>query len=369
PGLPACGSKLPLTGRLALVDSANQRLVVVDFKAGAAWQEPLPGTDVFLSFSPSGKLAAAIPATAAGIPSALYDVGSGKQVGSVTLQGLIGWTPKDTLAASTFRTAWSAAGDQAWIDYSTGLAHLRFAAQADKDVTWPVTTAPSDRIAQAVAWVPGTDLLLFEQHTAGNSMWITGGSLYTLNVKDGAVKDLKANMSLAFRFQWQPGVTGVMVYGDTSPNQGQVMGGQSLYVLDVVAGSRKAVALTSQVTVSSPAFTPDGQSILFGAVLPADQASANGPFTLPAIYLESPAKGEVHIVTQPPAGFSDTQPQLLPDGQSFLFYRIDDQQQTFSLRLGTLSGGVDQPVTGSLPLPLRTTPAEVDFGGVVVYQP
>lgn len=362
PGLPACGGKLPLTGKLALNDPASGLLALIDFKAGTAWQELSPSSPVTLSFSPSGKQAAAISTGTAGTPSMVYDVGSGKLVRSLTLQGLIDWTPQDALAGSQFRTVWSAAGDQAWIDYSTALAHLRFAAQPDKDVTWPVASAPSDRIAQAVAWVPGTDLLLFEQHTAGNSMWIIGGSLYTLNVKDGAIKDLRANLALTFRFQWQPAAKGVMVYADSGA------GGQALYVLNVVTGLRKAVELKVPVNVSAPAFTPDGQSILFGASLPADQSAAGSPFTLPAIYLVNPTTGKVHALTQPPAGMSDTQPLLLPDGQNFLFYRVDDQQQTFSLRLGSLSGGTDQPVTGSLPLPARTGP-EQSFGEVVMYQP
>ena len=360
PALPACGGKLPLTGRLVLIDSANQRLALVDFKDGAAWQEPLPRTVVALSFSPSGKLAAVIPGTIAGVPSTVYDVGSGKQVQSVTLQGQAGWTPQDALVASPFRTVWSAAGDQAWIDFNTGLAHLRFAAQPDKDVSWPVSAGANDRIAQAVAWAPGTDLLLFEQHTAGSSMWITGGSLYTLNVKNGAIKDLKANMALTFRFQWQPGASGVLVYGDSAASP--VMGGRSLFVLNVVSGSRKAVLLSDQVNVSAPAFTPDGQSILFGA------AAAGSPFDLPAIYLVNPTAGKVKALTQPPAGSSDTLPQLLPDGKNFLFYRVNDQEQTFSLRLGSLAGDLDAPVTGSLPLPARTGP-DLSFDSVLVYQP
>jgi hypothetical protein len=368
PGLPACGGKLPLTGKLALIDPAGKFLALVDFKAGTAWQEPSPSSPVTLSFSPSGRQAAAISTGTAGTPSTVYDVGSGKVARSVTLQGLIGWTAQDDLAGSPFRTVWSAAGDQAWIDFNTAVAHLRFAAQPDKDVTWPVTSAPTDRIAQAVDWVPGTDLLLFELHAAGNSMWITGGSLYTLNVKNGAIKDLRANMALTFHFQWQPSAKGVMVYGDTTPTPGQPMGGQSLFVLNVVSASRKSVDLKTQVSISAPAFTPDGQSILFGASLPADQSAANSPFTLAAIYLVNPATGKVSALTQPPAGMSDTRPLLLPDGQNFLFYRVDEQQQTFSLRLGFLGGGVDQAVTGSLSLPARTGP-EQTFDSVVVYQP
>jgi len=366
PALPACGGKLPLTGRLALIDSANQRLALVDFKGGAAWQEPLPGTDVALSFSPSGKQAAAVASTAAGVPSTVYDVGSGKQVQSVTLQGQAGWTPQGALVASPFRTVWSAAGDQAFIDYNTALAHLRFAAQPDKDVPWPVSVAPGDRIAQAVAWVPGTDLLLFEQHTAGSSMWITGGTLFTLNVKNGAIKDLKANMALTFRFQWQPSASGVLVYGDSAASP--VMGGRSLFVLNVVSGSRKAVQLSDQVNVSAPAFTPDGQSILFGAALPAGMDLPDSPFHLPAVYLVNPTTGKVRALTQPPAGSSDTLPQLQPDGKNFLFYRVNDQEQTFSLRLGSLAGDLDAPVTGSLPLPARVGP-DLSFDSVLVYQP
>ena len=365
PALASCGGKLPLSGRLALSDSANKRLVVVDFKSGAAWQVPAAAAPAGLSFSPSGKLLASFPPGNSAQPYLIYDSSSGKEVQQITPQGSDAWTPQDSFEGAGFRTVWSAAGDLAWIDFNTALAHIRFAAQPDKEVTWPVGPGPSDQIPQAVTWVPGSDLLLFEQHYAANSMWVSGGALYTLNVKTGEVQDLKANMLLDFKFQWHPAEKGVMVFGDSSNSS--MMGGQALAVLNVLTGQISHPIADPNVSISAPAWLQDGKTILFSAFMPGNTAQVGDPFALPAIYTINRDGSGAHTVTKPSQNERDSHLQFLPDGQHFLYFRSDTQKGTFTLRLAAVDSSLDEAVTGSLP------PQQCAFvcfsDAVVVYQP
>jgi hypothetical protein len=368
--LASCGGKLPLAGELALSDPAGKRLVGVDFKTGAAWQvpwhDPLAGPSG-LSFSLSGKLLAALPPGNSGDqPYAIFDASSGGQVQQAIPQGVLEWTPQDSFAGVPFRTAWSAGGDQAWIDFDTALAHLRFAAQPDKDVTWPASPTPGDQIPQAVAWVPGSGVLLFEQHYA-SSMWITGGALSTLNVKTGETRDLKASIKLDFSFQWHPTEAGVLVFGDSSNSP--IMGGQTLAVLNVLTGQLSHPIKSDTVSVSTPSWLPDGKTILFAAFTPGDTSQPGDTFAAPAIYLMERDGSNARPVTKPLQGTRDSHPQLLPDGKYFVYFRADTQKSTFSLRLAALDGSLDEPVTGALPLPSTAPGGDYAWDTALVYRP
>lgn len=369
--LASCGSKLPLAGELALSDPTGKRLVVADFKTGAAWQVPWQPPALSapsgLSFSPSGKLLAVLPPGNTGFPYVIYNAASGAQVQQATPQDIIGWTPKDSFTSTPFRTVWSAAGDQAWIDYNTALVHLRFAAQPDKDVTWPVSPAPSDQISQAVAWAPGSDLLLFEQHYAANSMWTTGGALSTLNVKTGEIRDMKASIKLDFSFQWHPTEKGVLVFGDSSSST--IMGGQTLAVLNLLTGQLSHPIKSENVSVSAPSWLPDGKTILFTAFMPGDASQPGDTFAAPAVYLIDRDGSNARPVTKPPQGGRDSQPQLLPDGKYFVYFRADIQKTTFTLRLAALDGSLDGPVTGPLALPPLAISPDYSWVAPLAYRP
>jgi hypothetical protein len=258
-----------------------------------------------------------------------------------------------------FRTSWSAAGDRAWIDYQTAELHVRFAAQPDKDVTWPVEPVPSDKIHQVVAWVPGTNLVLAESHFGGNSMWITGGELYTVDVKSGAIKDLKAHMRLDFPFQWNPVETGVMAFDESSFSS-------QLAFLNVITGNLLSPALDGIVTMSAPAWLADGKTVLFAARIQGE-APAGSPFTAPGIYsIGLDGKG-LAAVTHPSQSQHDDAPQLLPDGKHFLYFRVDETQMTSVLRVAALDGKLDQPVTGPLPAPSCLPTCA--WNAVAVYRP
>ena len=349
--------------------------MAVDFKTGAAWQVPLQAPALAgpagLSFSPSGKLLAAFPPGNSGQPYVIYESTNGARVDQAAPQGIDAWTPQDSFEGTPFRTVYSAAGDQAMIDSDSSLAHVRFASSPDKDVTWPVVPGPNDRIPQAVSWVPGSDLLLFELHYASNSMWISGGALFTLNVKTGEVKDMKAAMLLNFKFQWHPTEPGVLVFGDSSNSP--VMGGQQLAELNVLTGQLSHPISDPKVSVSAEGWLPDGKTILFAAIpgqTPAAGTTATtaaNPFALPAIYTINRDGSGLHAVTKPSQVQRDDQPQLLVDGQHFLYYRSDTQGGTFSVHLAALDGSLDQAVTGALTAPPCTVTCA--WNAAVVYQP
>ncbi len=379
PGLPGCsGNKAAqlLGGELVLVDAANHRLVGVDYNTVHAWQIPLAdlfptnptGVPSGLSFSPSGKLLAAYPPGNSGASFAILDAASGQEVSQVAPAGQAGWTPQDSLEMSPFRTVWSAQGDAAWIDINTAVAHLRLAANPGKEVTWPVAAAPSDQIPQAVAWVPGADLLLFEQHFASNDMWVTGGELYTLDTKTGEVKDLKAHMKLDFQFQWNPIQTGLMVLAESSSNP--TMGGQRLATLDVLTGELKYLIDDAMVIASYPTWLPDGKAILFAVSLPAAAVQSNPIFEPQGIFEVSRDGSGLKAVTKPGQGRHDDAPQLLPDGKAFLYFRVDSSTDpaTSTLRLAALDGSLDEPVTGTLAAPQCMAGSQCAWNAVAVYR-
>jgi hypothetical protein len=374
PGLLGCnGPTLPLSGLLALNDPANQRLVVANFKTGTAWQVSLAdlfttnpsGSPSGLSFSPTGELLAVYPPGNSGVPFNILETASGQGEQQVTAPGLPDWTPQDTLDMAPFRTAWSAAGDRAWIDFQKAELHVRFAAQPDQDVIWPVEPVPSDKIHQVIAWVPGTNLVLAEYHFASNSMWVTGGELYTVDVKSGAIKDLKAHMKLDFPFQWNPAETGVMVLGESSDSP--TMGGQRLALLNVLTGSLQILVQDNNVLISTQTWLPDGKTILFGGRIPGG-APAGNPFATSGVYaIGSDGKG-LRALTYTSHGQHDEKPQVLPDGKNFLYFRLDEAQMTAVLRVASLDGKLDQPVTGPLTVPVCTFNT-CSWDGVAVYRP
>ncbi len=377
PGLPGCrGNKAAqlLGGTLVVVDQANHRLVGVDYASAHAWQIPLAdlfttnpiGFPAGLSFSPSGKLLAVYPPGNSGASFVILNPASGQEISQVAPAGQAGWNPQDSLEMSPFRTVWSAGGDAAWLDFNTALAHLRFAAAPGKEVTWPVASAPSDQIPQAVSWVPGTDLLLFEQHYASNDMWVTGGELYTLNVKTGEVKDLKAHMKLDFQFQWNPTQAGLMVLAESSDNP--TMGGQRLATLDVLTSELRYLIDDAMVIASSPSWLPDGKTIVFAVSLPAAAVQSNPIFEPQGIFEVNGDGSGLKALTKPDQGQHDDAPQLLPDGEAFLYFRIDQSTNPGSstLRLAALDGSLDEAVTGPLAAPQCTMSCAWD--AIAVYK-
>ncbi len=379
PGLPGCGGSKAaqlLSGTLVLVDQASHRLVGVDYASVRAWQIPLAdlfptnpaGAPSGLSFSPSGKLLAVYPPGNSGASFAVLDAASGQEVKQLTPAGQADWTAQDSLEMSPFRTVWSVSGDAAWIDFNTALAHLRLASGTGKEVTWPVAPAPSDQIPQAVAWVPGTDLLLFEQHFASNDMWVTGGELYTLNVKTGEVKDLKAHLKLDFQFQWNPAQPGLMVLAESSSNP--TPGGQRLATLDVLTGELKYLIDDAMVIASHPSWLLDGKTILFAVSLPAAAVQSNPIFEPQGIFEVGRDGSGLKALTKPGQGQHDDAPQLLPAGKTFLYFRVDTTASpgTATLRLAALDGSLDEPVTGPLAAPQCMAGPQCAWDAVAVYR-
>lgn len=352
PGFPACGASLPLSGKLAVFDAASQAITVLDFKAKLAWKimtapqiqrlEWLGGGNFLLTYKMD------VPSLAWANPA---------NPGSFHLPQL---SPQGTRLFS------AADGSKAWMEMKDlqFLFHTRLGKSGPEQV-WPAG-APGDKIHEILGWVPGAPLLLAGYHFSGNSMWVNGDRLYTLNPANGTIKEINANLRLNGPFQWHPSQTGLMVMGDS--NQATVMGAPRLAVLDVIAG--KVTHLIADETVSSsyPSWTADGKGILHAASKVGSPVTAVDPFALPAVYLTQWPDGATRRLTNPPAGVHDDWPQMLPDGSHFLYLRVPDGGTPVELRMGTLDGSQDALVAGGLS-PVSTQPLGPRWDMFVAYAP
>jgi hypothetical protein len=256
-----------------------------------------------------------------------------------------GWFP----AGAELPAGWvtNAAGGSAHLVVNNlqTVARIRPAFETSVEFSYSLTPAPSDRLFHLLMWLPGTDLVVGQGYYAGNSMWIQGGQLFTLNAKSGAVRWFDAYTPLGAIPSAHPAQPGLLALGESGA------GSQRLATLDVLTGKLNLLTSDDSVLVSHPAWTADGKALLFAAwALPLDQP-AGAPFDLRAIYLTSPAGGPLVRLTQPPAGALDDAPQLLPGGKYFLFTRRAADGKSAELHLGGLDGITDQPVVKGVLLP------------------
>jgi Tol biopolymer transport system component len=254
------------------------------------------------------------------------------------------------LAGEPFPVATAANGDRAWVDFNTGLAHLERTAEPGKEVTWPLEAQPGDKIYRAIAWVPGTDLLLAGYTQGGNAAMLLGPTLITLDTKTGAIKDLQTRLRADFQMQWHPAEKGVLLYAETGASD--LAWGQRLALLNVITGQKSYPLPNQQASISWPSFTPDGKAAIFASYLPPEQAGPGHPLGALAIYQVTLAGGELKRLTTPPAGAQDEKPFLLADGVHFIYYRVRAADaSTLTARLGSLDGTVDAALTAPLAAP------------------
>ena len=332
PGFPTCGATVPLSGKLALFDTASQTITVLDFNARQSWKITPPlgtqrlawlGGNFLLTYDNQDQ------------PSLVW--ADPAHPGSFHLPQP---SPYDTpiFEASDFSTAWMEMRDTQFF------FHVRLGPSGPEQV-WPAG-ASGDQIHEILGWVPGAALLLAGSHFSSNSMWMTGDRLYTLDPASGTIKELQANLRLGAPFQWHPSQTGLMVFGDSNPSS--MMVGPRLAVLDVITGKVTHLIADKSVIASYPSWTADGKAILHAASKGDSPAAAGDPFALPGVYLTQWSGGATRRLTTPPAGTHDDWPQLLTDGEHFLFLRVPDDGKPVELRLGALDGGLDELVGSGL---------------------
>lgn len=331
---PGC-AVLPLDAQLAWIDAASGELMVANFYAGKAWNLPAGGV-TRLSWKPDGTQLLLIDEAGA----SLYPAADGT-ITRVDFKTQ-GWAPDGSLLPAGW--VGSSAGSLAHLQVVDGLPAVlvRPSPSTSIELTLKLVNEPTDAIFRLAAWLPGSSLLLGQQYYAGNAVWTTGGQLFTLDTSGGAFKLLDARMltnAEVAPHPTQPGLLALVESGE---------GGQRLAVLDALSGALTVITTDSSVWVSRPAWTVDGQSLLFAAWAMPLEAPSGAPFDLRAIYLTSPQGGPLVRLTAPPAGYLDDQPVPLADGKHFLFVRRPIAGGSAELRLGGLDGLTDELVVRGL---------------------
>ncbi len=344
---------LPLSGKLALLDAASQTITVLDFDAKQAW-----------------KVNAAAPDPTPGMAGWRQLPGDLQQPGQPSLAWANPAKPESfdlpQLSPAGTPVFTAADGSTAWMEMkdTQSFFHVRLGKTAAEQV-WPAGQ-PGDQIHQILGWVPGAPLLLAGYTFSGNSMWMTGDRLYTLDPASGTIKEMTANLRLGGPFQWHPSQTGLMVFGDSNPSS--MMVGPRLAVLDVITGKVTHPIADESVVSSYPSWTADGKAILHAASKVGSPAAASDPFAQPAVYFTAWPDGATRRLTTPPAGSRDDWPQLLPDGNHFLYLRVPDGGKPVELRLGSLDGSLDALVGGGLS-PAPQGPFPPNWESIIAYAP
>ena len=355
PGFPGCGASLPLTGKLAIYDDSHQLIQVLDFNARQDLQIKTKVGTIGLEWQDKGNILTA--ASPDNQPALAW-------VNPVTSK-----TPALPKFGPQGQPIFSGTdGSTAWLEQKDGLFlfHVR-PANSDKDQVWPAEPKPSDKIHDLLGWVPGTPLLLAGYHFGSNSMWVTGNQLYSLDSRNGAVKELPASMRLGSSIAWHPSQPAVMAFDDSS--QSQLMGASRLAILNV--NTAKVTRLIADTAVSStyPAWTPDGLAILHAAIKVGNPPAANDPFALAGIYRTEWPAGTTTRITTPPQGQRDAWPQPLADGKNVLYLRYSPDTKQAEVRLAGLDSKLDAPVVTALNVAPAIQSLDIHWQTVLAYVP
>ena len=338
PGFPSCGASLPLSGKLAMLDAASQTITVLDFNAKLTWKINAPPETQRLEWLDGNFLV-----TYDNQDSPTLAWANPAKPGSFHLPQL---SPAGTPGLQRSRR-------QHGLDGSEGHPILLPRAPRKSCRGTGLAGRPAQRSDPPDPGLgAGRPLLLAGYHFSSNSMWVTGDRLYTLDPASGTIKEMTANLRLGGPFQWHPTQTGLMVFGDS--NQSPMMGAPRLAVLDVITGKVTHLIADETVISSYPSWTADGKAILHAASKVGSPIAAERSLR-PAGGVSHPwPDGATRRLTTPPAGSRDDWPQLLPDGNHFLYLRVPAGGEPVELRLGSLDGSLDDLVGGGLsPAPTR----------------
>ena len=356
PGFPGCGAALPLAGKLAIYDNPRQLIQVLDFSPKQDLQIQAKAGTKGLEWLDKGNFL-----TVVGADNQSSLAWANPVTSKVVDLPVLGPQGQPVFRGTDGSTAWLELKDNLF------LFHVR-SPNGATDQVWPAEPNPSDKIHELLGWVPGTPLLLAGHHFGANSMWIIGNQLYTLDSRNGAVKELPASLRLGGSFAWHPTQPGVMAFGDSSQSE-EIMGAPRLAVLDVTSARLTLPIADAAVSSTYPAWTPDGSAILHAAGKVGDPPAANDPFVLPGIYRTEWPALTTRRLTTPPQGQRDAWPQPMADGKNLLYLRYNPDTKQAELRLAGLDGKLDAPVATALNVALAIQPLDIRWQAVVAYAP
>jgi hypothetical protein len=377
PGLPGCMRETSLvSGRLAFAGHTGvPEAAVLDLGTGEAW----PQLDFSpLRWSPSGEN------LIHGMATVRYD---GEPVGFHgdatvfwaplnALPGAADWLVCQSMDGSAFASAvpeqglyevflpagslgpnglgkllWSRENWLAWMWSSDDLVEAgRWQQTLWVSTDLGVTLQPQilsedirETYYQLIDWVPGSHLILAGKGLAGNSLWVDGVPLVTINAETGEIRDLGVAMLLtAEAYQWhsqQPGLLALAVGGGRF-----IFENKRLALLDAISGDLRYLT-AENMTAFEPQWSPDGSQLAYAALTATPGIGGSGQELELAlqgrtIYFYDLASGQTHQITSPSDDAVDGWPRWSRDGARLLYTR--QLSGSTSVRVITLDGSVDE---------------------------
>ena len=274
PGLERCaGSPLPIGGRLAFVDSSCV-LRVLDLAAGTAWQSqlvagspPTPAEQCWVgSWSPDGKYLRTRSSTSYTDPGFDYLVyrWDGQEIQQLPGDPLLVWSEQSMLEQySDDGRVRSADGQEAWFDPSTDTpaVHIK-SSSASATTNFPIA-GPPDQIHALHRWLAEGRRLLAEKSFASSGAMLSGGWLYTIDPRTGAVHDLGIRShATRHTYQINPVSDEVMAVVATQIEGAPELVGCGLVEVNVVSETRRCLSTDGADT---PVWSPNGSLLAYFA--------------------------------------------------------------------------------------------------------
>lgn len=324
PGWVGCDpSAQKVAGRLAFVDPAGVRVIVLDLESGASWQ--VASHPSRLAWSPDGKQLLLEHRSEGGTTYELYSAEGMAQQPPATDEELR-WQPDGTL--DSIMAVRSSVGDHALLEYSADQRwrlHVSGPEGSGPGQTFEIETQPTDQQYIPMGWIEGQNKILARRFSANNAALLTGAELITIETTSGAVQVLEPPVPVDVTAQFAAPPAGAAGLGGEMPAPiaitSIVAGGgrpvTTLALVDPITG-KASYPITEDVQARNPIWSQDGTGVFFDAV-PREPV---GPYTGPGIYQFYPQTGKGERLTEPPQNMSDHWPHLTRDGQTMLFLRV-----------------------------------------------
>lgn len=352
PGWVGCDPSAPkVAGRLAFVDPAGARVIVLDLETGASWQVAShPGR---LAWSPDGSQLLLAHPSEGGTTYEQYSAEGVAETPPATDEELR-WQPDGEL--DSILAVHSPDGDIARLEYTSDtrwVLHVQPVGQPEQ--AFEIEPQPTDRMYLPATWVPGSNAVILQRYYPSNSAMLTGIELVTIDTETGAQQALEPAVPMggAAVFAWQPPSPALAQQPSELALTATFGGGgrpsTTLALLDP-ATLQARYPLPEDVQVREPVWTPDGTRLIFGA----SPRQPVADFPAQGIYQLDPQDGTIERLTEPTTNLTDDWPQITADGEVLVFARVGSLP-TGAMRIDImgkrLSDGSEWVIVRELDLP------------------
>lgn len=332
PGWVGCDPSAPrVAGRLAFVDPAGARVIVLDLETGDSWQvSSHPGR---LAWSPDGSQLLLAHPTEGGTTYELYSAEGVPLDPPATDEELV-WQPDGTL--DSIMAVHAPDGDIARLEFTPDTRWLlRVQPVGGEERVIDVEPQPTDRMYLPVAWVPGQQQIIVQRYFAGNAALLTGTELLTIDTETGEQQPLEPSAPVGGQagFAWQPQGQGLQQMPAQLALNAVLGGGRPSSTLALIDFStmQARYPLPEGITMGGLAWLPQGDRLVFAA----NPRQATGEYTVPGIYQLDPATDAVQRLTEPTTNLFDAWPNLTAAGDVLVFTRAGSLP-TGALRLDVM---------------------------------